>query len=485
MKTVIRSILFISLLALNMGKSNAQCTVSNIIIQNVRVISSTSNSCTVKFDATFNIESNNGNKFIFIHGWREAEYPNYFECVNGQTTLNGSIAAPTASDLGSSFFNIGLDNTGAIPIVLTTYPPDPSLSMTQMDSAGKVVLPDGSANITLYGVVTTLNAACSSAGVIVADLWSSQSANAQRAHCVNCGIMYSAGYLSITGFVNCSNLTYGGSITNNTNLAINGYYRIFADVNGDGYFTPTTDTLLQSNTPFSVGPSASQSISGPVPGANLNQNVFIVITQTSGAASGASSVTLFRSSQCSPLPVTFGLFSATRINSTSVALRWETVTEINNNGFVVQRNTGTTDWELVTFINTQATGGNSNSPIHYSFNDMNTSKGITQYRIKQVDFDGKAKFSEIRAVRGNDQKSKIIIYPNPSSDGRVNIVFDDQKGTRDVTIYDMSGRIFQQWTGISNNTLQVKQLNAGMYMLRVIIKETGSQSMEKIIVTKY
>jgi len=290
MKTILRFFIFIALLALNTQKSNGQCTVSNIVIQNVIPIASTPTSCTIKFDETFNIESNNGNKFIFIHGWLQADYPDYFKCVNGQTTLNGSIAAPTAPDLGNTFFNIGLDNTGPIPIVLTNYPPDATVILSLMDSARKIVLPDGSANITLYGVVATSHVSCGTPEVIVVDLWSSQSSSAQRAHYVNCGIRYSDGYLTTTGFVNCSMLRYIGSITNNTNITIDGYYRVFADVNGDGYFTPTTDTLLQGNTTFTVGPLGSQSISGSIPGANLNQDIFIVVTQITGGASGASRV---------------------------------------------------------------------------------------------------------------------------------------------------------------------------------------------------
>jgi hypothetical protein len=140
---------------------------------------------------------------------------------------------------------------------------------------------------------------------------------------------------------------------------------------------------------------------------------------------------------------------------------------------------------MAAFINSQAAGGNSTTPINYSFNDINANKGITQYRIKQVDIDGKEKYSEIRAVRGNEQKSKIIVYPNPSTDGRVNIVLAEEPGTRDITISDMSGRILKQWNAISSNTLQVQNLVSGLYFLRVTTKETGDQSVEKIIITRH
>src|SRR5258706_2380905 len=107
MKTVVRSFFFMGLLALNTSKTNAQCTVSNIVIQNVSVAAvQTPGTCTVTFDATFTIENNNGNKYIFIHAWLLSNYPDYFHCVNGQSTINGAIHAPKADDLANAFLTI-------------------------------------------------------------------------------------------------------------------------------------------------------------------------------------------------------------------------------------------------------------------------------------------------------------------------------------------------------------------------------------------
>ena len=183
MKTVLRTFLFSSVLLLSTKTTKAQCTVSNIVVQNISLVASTPTSCTAKFDVTFNIENNNGNKFIFIHVWLQDDYPNYFQCVNGQSTINGSIRAPEAADLGNSF-NIGLNNEDTAITAMTTYPPDASVPLASMDSLKRVLLPDGSANITLYGVLITTPFACRPL-VVVADLWSSQASNAQRAHCVD------------------------------------------------------------------------------------------------------------------------------------------------------------------------------------------------------------------------------------------------------------------------------------------------------------
>jgi hypothetical protein len=485
MKTFLLSLVFAFTFIIASNSSIAQCKVSDIFVQNIKVIGGTATSCTVKFDVTFNIEDNNGNKFIFIHAWLQNDYPNYFKCENGQSTISGSFAAPQLTDLVKSFINVGLDNTGETPVILTSYPPDASVPLVTMDRASKVVLPDGSANITLYGVVATSPVSCTTPVVLVADLWSSQSASAQRAHCVNCGIRSSAGYLSAFGFVNCFANSYTGSFTNNTSTAINGYYRVYADINNDGYFTGGTDTLIQGNTTFTVAGSGTLPVSGPVPEENSSQSLFVVVTQTTGAATNASRVFLFPATVCGPLPVTFLSFDVNRINKTDVLVKWETATEENNRGFVVQRKTGNGAWVQAAFVPSKAIGGNSSSTTSYSFSDLNNSKALTQYRIQQIDFDGKTNISGIRVVRGEGQNEKMIIYPNPSSNGRVMIVFSENKLVRDIILVDMYGKRVNQWRGLTDNNLEIDKLTSGMYLLKVIDRESGEQTSTKIVVSNY
>ena len=488
MKTVLRSWVFIALIVFSTEKINAQCTVSNFIIQNeVLATVQTPGTCTITFDMTFNIASNNGNKYIFIHQWIKNQYPDYFQCVNGQPGHNGSIRSPRAANLTNAFLNIGINNRGTIPVLLTTYPPAPSVTLTTVTSMIKIVLPDGSANFTLKGVRVTLPVTCGTPVIIVTDFWSTQASSAKVVHCANCGILYSQFYMSVAGFVNCVNLRYNATLTNKTAIALDGFYKVYADINGDGYFTPTTDTLLSGpfNYHIAAGPSTTSVISGSIPAANRNQDIFLVFTQTTGGASGASRVIILRSTQCGSLPVSFGSFTARRINQSNVALKWETVTEINNNGFLLQRNMGgaNSTWQEVAFIRSQAINGNNNSVLRYTYNDLNANKTITQYRVQQLDIDGRSSFSEIRSVRGEGQKGNTIVYPNPSPDGRVNVVFEDRESTRDVTLTDMNGRIIQKWKTTNGNTIQAENLQPGIYIMRIIILKTGEQTIEKIVVS--
>jgi hypothetical protein len=183
------------------------------------------------------------------------------------------------------------------------------------------------------------------------------------------------------------------------------------------------------------------------------------------------------------LPVSFRAFTASRSNSV-VALRWTTATESNNLGFEIQRLMGNGSWQTLSFIATEAAGGNSASDLSYSYVDQNSTKGISQYRIRQIDIDGRFKLSEIRVVRGYGQKGKTIVYPNPSNDGKVSIIFEEVNAIRDISVTDMSGRVIRQMKGITSNNILLENLNAGMYNARIVNKETGEQQVEKFVVKK-
>jgi len=265
---------------------------------------------------------------------------------------------------------------------------------------------------------------------------------------------------------------------------------------GAGSPYPITYNVITDNSPFGSpinpvpGPEDVQFTSGTYDnGDGLNKfTVPALVSQTAyfinaSNAAGCFSATIYvPAPACATLPVNMKAFTATRKNA-AVDLVWVTSTELNNSGFEVQRQYGSGGWQKLSFVATKALNGNSNEDISYSFTDPNTSGGITNYRIKQVDIDGKPTYSVIRAVRGMGQRAKTVVYPNPSSNGKVNIVFDDAGSIRDVSLMDMSGRTIKQWIGVSNN-IRISDLAPGSYSVRVVTRSTGEQSIEKIVVSK-
>jgi hypothetical protein len=267
---------------------------------------------------------------------------------------------------------------------------------------------------------------------------------------------------------------------------------------------PFTAALYVDNGPVGPDPSdqfiTSKSVtvnSDPVAApANTTPASPIELTDPNPSPSGKNYLLVFTFSNfcsnniipyatgCEVTPVTLKSFNATRKGS-NVELNWETASETNNKGFYIQRNTGNAVWENVSFVPTKAANGNTSSALSYSFVDANnTNKVVTQYRLRQEDKDGKFKYSDIRSVRGLEQLSKVLIYPNPNKDGKVNVVFDDASGNRNVVVTDMAGRIIQQLRGITSSSIQINNLMAGFYNIKIMNVQTGENSIQKLIVTK-
>ena len=181
-----------------------------------------------------------------------------------------------------------------------------------------------------------------------------------------------------------------------------------------------------------------------------------------------------------PLPVSLVKFNAaTRGNG--ISLTWETATELNNQGFDVERRSANGQYEKIGFVASKAVGG-SGFDYSYSFEDNSTqTKGVTYYRLRQVDLDGKGTFSEIRGVRTGKGLIVLSVYPNPSR-GTTNVAIPSGIGSVDVSVDDFTGKSVQRFVGITSSNLQLNNLKPGIYMVRVTVRATGEVISEKIAV---
>ena len=176
------------------------------------------------------------------------------------------------------------------------------------------------------------------------------------------------------------------------------------------------------------------------------------------------------------------MFNATQ-RSNKAILTWETDQENNNDGFEVERRSaGNSQYQKIGFVDSKAPGG-TGSAYSYSFDDNQVlAKGVTYYRLRQVDLDGRATYSEVKAVRtGNGGLLTISIYPNPNR-GAANVTIPESAGKMDVTLDDYTGKSIQRWSGISVRNLQLNNMRPGIYMLRINFRETGEIITERIIV---
>ncbi len=166
------------------------------------------------------------------------------------------------------------------------------------------------------------------------------------------------------------------------------------------------------------------------------------------------------------LPVTFGSFNAS-IRNKSVLCDWNTLMENNNDGFAIEKSIDGRNFSRIGFIKSMATNGNSTAPLQYQFEDTRLLKGKSYYRLKQLDKDGKASYSQIRAIQSaNVNALSATVLSNPILDEiKLNVKSPADKKVL-ITVINASGALLmskqqQILSGENNLALPCNNLPKG------------------------
>lgn len=183
-----------------------------------------------------------------------------------------------------------------------------------------------------------------------------------------------------------------------------------------------------------------------------------------------------------PLPVTFGEIFA-HLNGSEVTLAWETQTEFQNSGFVVERGHAfqskehnAVNWERVGYVEGLGTTSSSNS-YHFTEN-LEFDGRPWYYRLRQVDFDGKSSYSDVVAVTPDmpTRHSFVRLYPNPSSQSfHLEYLIGDANSEARLELLSLTGEKVKDITlrgqgqGYHSDEIEVSNLLNGMYLYNLRI----------------
>lgn len=211
-------------------------------------------------------------------------------------------------------------------------------------------------------------------------------------------------------------------------------------------------------------------------GTNTNNSAGGIIT-SANAVTSFSPFTLGSTVPTNPLPVQLVSFDAKAIaEKKAVELKWTTVEEVNNDFFTLEKSKdGKTFISFKEVASKARTNGRTSSD--YSDIDTEPIKGLSYYRLKQTDLDGKTSYSKVVPVYfGSDDIGEIVLYPNPT-EGTLNLqIFE--KGSIEGSIYvtDILGReVYNEQisnlTSAQSHAIEFKQnLASGAYVLKFVGK---------------
>jgi hypothetical protein len=172
-----------------------------------------------------------------------------------------------------------------------------------------------------------------------------------------------------------------------------------------------------------------------------------------------------------PLPIELYNFNVKYVGD-KVKINWTTLSEINNDYFTIEKSNDGIHFNEVTKIKGK---GNTTHTSHYHTFDYYPQNGINYYRLKQTDFDGKYSYSNIESIYVIHKSfDEPIIYPNPTSENKVNIKFstDDDIPVK-IKIFSNDGKVIIEKNKETNKGVNVihidldTNLTKGIYILEL------------------
>lgn len=171
---------------------------------------------------------------------------------------------------------------------------------------------------------------------------------------------------------------------------------------------------------------------------------------------------------CVVLPAELIAFTGNCKDKTKKLL-WSTYTETNNDYFEIE--TLDSENEFIS-IGKVSGSGNSNVLRNYEYEIENTS--FNYYRLKQTDFNGTYKYSEILHLDCGTENT-ISVYPNPASE-YIFIQTDKESENLEWMIYDYNGKMILTGKVYDENSLvhkiDIADLPKGIYF--IIVSDGGN-----------
>ncbi len=156
-----------------------------------------------------------------------------------------------------------------------------------------------------------------------------------------------------------------------------------------------------------------------------------------------------------------------------VKLEWTASAEHNNKGFEIERSIDCSTWKKISFVHSRAQHSSSNVKTDYSFTDDAPLSGKVFYRLKQVDFDGRYEYSDVRWVISGGNNN-IQVYPNPA---KTHINITGLEKNEIIEMYDLTGRKVKSFKNNSTAAIiSLHDVSEGVYYLHI----TGAEGTRKL-----
>lgn len=230
------------------------------------------------------------------------------------------------------------------------------------------------------------------------------------------------------------------------------------------------DSYLNTSTPISLAQNTIVNFSINSTPASANEYRFKIIFRPAAVFG--------------PLPVTITNVQGYMVNE-EVVIKWDVEYEIDIVKYEIEKSI---DGVLFEKIGTKEFVPVNTTFNKYNFIDFSPLSGNNFYRIKIINKDGSYKYSSVVKVYFGKMQSNVSIYPNPITDGIINLQINDPiKGTYSINLINALGqnvytnKIVHNNIGVHKLAYDRKLISSGMYVLEVV-KPDKSKFVQTVIV---
>jgi hypothetical protein len=186
------------------------------------------------------------------------------------------------------------------------------------------------------------------------------------------------------------------------------------------------------------------------------------------------------------LPVELGSFTGERKERTNV-LNWEAISQINNDYFTVERSSNGQNWEAMGIVEG---AGTTQEIINYSYLDENPFNGVTYYRLRQTDFDGKDRLSHTISIVSTIVADGLFteLFPNPTNGAfYFNYAGKDFNSAIEITILNSAGQLikvdsFENYSKNQSISIDTDNLSNGVY--QILLKQNDKTEVRRISILR-
>ncbi|MCB0761040.1 MAG: hypothetical protein KDC12_05905, partial [Flavobacteriales bacterium] len=161
-------------------------------------------------------------------------------------------------------------------------------------------------------------------------------------------------------------------------------------------------------------------------------------------------------------------------------ISWTTGSEVNTHHFDIQRSADLQEW---TSVESLSAAGFSAQHEHYSFRDFSRRAEEPYYRVKEVDVNGQAIYSETIRVQPYQQEAMTHLFPNPAS-AVVTFTLNQAILNPVAKIRDCKGVLLREIALVCPGgtcQLDVSDLEDGCYVFELSDSEGGELNTERFV----